>query len=145
MLDGAKTSQAWPGCHVTSGDYQQYIHPGSECWHTWLKESNYFENGSTNHWMCMVYTWLHQDSRILWAWYPFPCLFTQVCLGKRATKNVTGNAKTKINAYKTKFAELQNAFSAEHIVKVELQVSRVVEDVTSLVKNLGMYGINYFS
>ena len=51
-------------------------------------------------------------------------------------KNVGSSRKDQVDMFKSKFDELRRAFQAEGIVKIEIAVLRVVDDVQSLKQSL---------
>ena len=56
-------------------------------------------------------------------------------------KDVASNRKNQVDEFKSKFGELRSAFQAEGIVKVEIAVLRVVDDLHTVKKDLNELGV----
>jgi hypothetical protein len=56
-------------------------------------------------------------------------------------KNIASSRKDQVDQFKSKFDDLRCAFQAEGIVEIEIAVSRVVNDLQSMKKNLNELGM----
>jgi hypothetical protein len=61
--------------------------------------------------------------------------------GKRTAKNIVSSRKDQVDTFRSKFNELQAAFQTEGIVEIEIAVLRVIDDLTSVKKDMNELGM----
>ena len=68
-LGNPKASRTWLRCHVPGQDHERYLRYSTEGWPTSsrIKKQSHRANGAANNRMRLVYTWLYEDWRILYA------------------------------------------------------------------------------